>query len=921
MNPSALVGRSLALAVGLVLRFSVLPAQNRPEVFVQTGHTQQVDRLALSGDQRTLVSKETFGLLKVWDVASTREIRTIKPESGVSNVYFIDNERFLVLMADRADVYSKSGTLINTIKVLPIQSYGEKTITRSGKYLLDSRGYPTGVHFFDMKDGSETKLPEQKIDPSRDAIVDLGNATFGVFYSEYARVKEEKNIGNTGYVILDEDLQVKKRGVLKGIVGIGGKLRIDRTMKFVYELRDFGDKPELTMIGLESGAKVCSYPLEEKRSFHDFAVMPDGGVRIGRLTRSEMVKMEYFVDVDLTVVEFVGNCLVKEKKFALKDLAGPNSYVLGADGCLIASHRDGSIQRHDPSTGKAISRFGVKPVVYSGSSYSDGKVLNLWQDFSATEKEARITFNLWNLKSASLEQFNVVNSTNEVYQKPDPTTGWKLWHLTNPDAFFSRIPREFYPDGSDPRDRDEYDRAIGYPHVYMKSPVAGDFLFTNKENYLAAVRKSDKTEAARMYAFSNGEWIVITPEGYFNASPDGAKLLNVRVGNDVYSIDNFYERFYNPALVASVLQGSKIEAGGADLRKGILPPPEVRIVSPGPGGERSVDTVTILVSAKDAGGGVGEIRLYQNGKAVGGDVRGMKIVPKGNELFRAFTVTLVDGANTFRATALSRDSSESNPYELTVTLAAPRKEVSMYLLAVGINTYKNPALNLNYAVPDAKGIAEFFRKEGRRLFKNVNIGEIYDEQATKASIVSGFGRLQNTNPQDAVVIYLAGHGENINDRWYFIPHELTFPEREVDVMAKGISSEELKESIKMIRAQKILVLIDACKSGAVLVAFRGFEDRKALSQLSRAAGVHVVAASAGNQFAAEVKELGHGVFTYTLLQGLGGKAAGSGESVTVRKLMGYIEEQLPEITKKYKQEAQYPVVDSRGMDFPLTSGK
>jgi len=33
--------------------------------------------------------------------------------------------------------------------------------------------------------------------------------------------------------------------------------------------------------------------------------------------------------------------------------------------------------------------------------------------------------------------------------------------------------------------------------------------------------------------------------------------------------------------------------------------------------------------------------------------------------------------------------------------------------------------------------------------------------------------------------------------------------------------------------------------------------------------------------------------------------------------MGYIEEQLPEITKKHKQEAQFPVIDSRGMDFPL----
>jgi hypothetical protein len=254
---------------------------------------------------------------------------------------------------------------------------------------------------------------------------------------------------------------------------------------------------------------------------------------------------------------------------------------------------------------------------------------------------------------------------------------------------------------------------------------------------------------------------------------------------------------------------------------------------------------------------------------------------------------------------------------LTVLLAAPRKEVSLHVLAVGINTYKNPALSLNYAEPDARGIVDFFRRVGKGLFKDMDIREMYNDQATKQSIIAGLGRLQNTNPQDAVLIYLAGHGESINDKWYFVPYELTFPEREEDVVAKALSSDELKDFITRIKAQKILILIDACKSGAVLVAFRGFEDRKALSQLSRSTGVHVVAASAKDQFAAEVKELGHGVFTYTLLQGLNGKAVGKGEAVTVRKLMAYIEEQLPEITKKYKQEAQYPVVDSRGMDFPL----
>jgi len=47
---------------------------------------------------------------------------------------------------------------------------------------------------------------------------------------------------------------------------------------------------------------------------------------------------------------------------------------------------------------------------------------------------------------------------------------------------------------------------------------------------------------------------------------------------------------------------------------------------------------------------------------------------------------------------------------------------------------------------------------------------------------------------------------------------------------------------------------------------RGFEDRKVLSQLSRSTGGHIVGASTMSQFAAEVQELGHGVFTYTLLR-------------------------------------------------------
>ena len=137
----------------------------------------------------------------------------------------------------------------------------------------------------------------------------------------------------------------------------------------------------------------------------------------------------------------------------------------------------------------------------------------------------------------------------------------------------------------------------------------------------------------------------------------------------------------------------------------------------------------------------------------------------------------------------------------------------------------------------------------------------------------------------------------------FLPHELVYPEKEDAVRKGGLSSAELQGYIKNIGARKVVVLMDACKSGGAMAAFagRGVEDRKALAQLARAAGVHVMAASTKDHIAAEVKDLGHGVFTHTLLAGLKQGADGSPKDgiVSVRELVSYVESQLPEVSAKY----------------------
>jgi uncharacterized caspase-like protein len=254
-------------------------------------------------------------------------------------------------------------------------------------------------------------------------------------------------------------------------------------------------------------------------------------------------------------------------------------------------------------------------------------------------------------------------------------------------------------------------------------------------------------------------------------------------------------------------------------------------------------------------------------------------------------------------------------------LVAPAKEASLHLLVVGINRYQNSALNLNFAAPDADGIVAYFRQNGAQLFRDVNIVQLRDAEATKANILAAFLKIrEKAHPQDVVICYFAGHSDNRGDQWYFIPHDMTRPESDEEVTSKGLSSSTISDEVVRIKAQKMLLLVDACKSGSLLVAFRGYEDRKVMAQLARATGIHIIAASTKDQVASEVKELGHGVFTYLLLKGLGGEAVtkASDRSVTVRGLLAYIETQLPEISMKYKTRVQYPVSVSTGMDFPLS---
>ena len=425
------------------------------------------------------------------------------------------------------------------------------------------------------------------------------------------------------------------------------------------------------------------------------------------------------------------------------------------------------------------------------------------------------------------------------------------------------------------------------------------------------------------YIFVNkSDWIVSTIDGRFDGSPEGIKLLHYVKDNKSISLDALFDKFYMPNLVAKVLYGEDFVSQSPIER--IQMPPLVRIISPEDGQILKERDIDITVEVTDQGGGIEDIRLYHNGKRIIGREKGMKV--NDNKIQTKFIVTLVNGINTLRATAFSKDKTESNPYEIKIKADIAKVTFDMFIVAVGINSYKNSNYKLNYCVSDAQAMVATLSEKGKSIFRNIRLQTIFDEQATRTNIESALKRVeQEARPEDVFIFYYSGHGAVNEDStdFYFVLHDVTDIYGSHILEEKGLSATHLRNISQNIRATKQLMIIDSCQSGKILERFKGISEEKAIAQLARSAGITIICATQSEQFAIEYKEIKHGLFTYALLQGMEGKADGSPKDnkITVNELSAYIQAIIPELTKKYRGKLQYPNVYIRGQDFPIAIKK
>lgn len=230
----------------------------------------------------------------------------------------------------------------------------------------------------------------------------------------------------------------------------------------------------------------------------------------------------------------------------------------------------------------------------------------------------------------------------------------------------------------------------------------------------------------------------------------------------------------------------------------------------------------------------------------------------------------------------------------------------LYLLAIGVSAYNEEhakTLRLQYADQDAHDLASALVNTQGNLYARVNHQVLENGDANKPGIFQALATMEEEmargSGNDLAVIHFSGHGALIDGKLYLLPVEVD-ARGAVGIKASAIAVDELKgELLKLAQYGRVLVLLDACHSGAATMDGAALAmDSTTLRTDLAAANVTVLTSSNSGQVSLESDVWGHGAFTRALLDALSDPAADTDRNdlISTNGLAHYLAQHVPAIT-------------------------
>ena len=923
---------------------------------VEDGHTDGVTSVAFSPDGTRLVSGSDDKTVKHWDVSSGKLIRTLEGHShSVKSVTFSpDGSRVLSggnLDGDLRLWDAASGRLIHLFK----EAFGTSSVAFSpdGTRLLASG--PRGAWLWDAASGRLLRtftghelpveavafLPDGKhLITGGDPALKLWDAASGQLLRTFAGTSgsvEAVAFSPDGTSLLsgggDRTLKLWDAASGRLVRTFAGHAHWLRSAAFSSDgtrLLSGSDDRTLKLWDAASGQVI--HTLSHRAPIQSVAMSPDGA----RLLSASAKTINLWDSSSGQLVRTIEahSSLVKSVAFS------PDGTRLLTGGNIGLSG-DQTLKLWATPTGQLIHALvslpdGVNAVAFSpdGARLLSGSYLEQ-------------TLKLWDAASGQVLRSFTGHSgpIGAVSFSPDGerllSGSWdktlKLW-----DAASGQMIRTF-------------EGHSGWVTSVAFSPDGTRVLSGSSDSTARIWSTASGQHLASLSGSSDGGWLTITPEGFFDASAKGAGILTIVRGLDLTTIDQVHQSLFNPDLVRESLAGdpngevrdaAKVINLGKVLGSG--PAPNVVITSPSDGGQSAGDLATVAARIEDRGKGIGRIEWRINGITAAVSARPVGGGP-------AYTIkrqlALDPGDNIVEVVAYNASNLlASLPARTTIRFSAPvdRTRPKLHILAIGINAYVDKGWTapgaaplafapLGLAVKDAEAFVASMKKAVAEIYGDVRITLALDTQATRGNLEELIGKVSaEVHPRDSFILFAAGHGTSENGRFYFIPQD--YQGGPGHLAQRAIGQDRLQDWLaNRIKAKRAIILLDTCESGALVAGHaRSRADapasEAAVGRLHEATGRPVLTAAAAGQFAHEglIGEAGerHGVFTWALLDALRqGDVNGNG-TIELSELVRHVQSMVPKIAADLggagraassepvfgKQSARF---GSRGEDFAV----
>lgn len=241
-------------------------------------------------------------------------------------------------------------------------------------------------------------------------------------------------------------------------------------------------------------------------------------------------------------------------------------------------------------------------------------------------------------------------------------------------------------------------------------------------------------------------------------------------------------------------------------------------------------------------------------------------------------------------------------------------EAKLWILLVGVNEYQDRSLpSLRYPALDCQGLGKALNS-ATQGFPSKEVIVHHDFAAKPPTLQMIRESLQQivsqSQPQDSILLYFSGHGMlEPNTQQAVLCLADTHKD---DLLTTGLGMQELLRILGDSAANQQLVCLDTCHSGdmRLLGGNRGSARNGNIAEIpnpttqmmnvlrqraSQSKGFCALLSCDQGQQSWEFPELGHGVFTYYLMQGLLGEAADSHGIIEADGLYKYV----------YRQTLQY----------------